>query len=54
MYVLGSYEPKIHIYGFYKRPTSDLGTQRRKVRGWKKVFHAKGNDNKAVVMCQTK
>ena len=42
------YAPKIHIYGFYKRPTSDLGEKRRKVRGWKKVFHASVNHNKAV------
>ena len=48
------YEPKIHMYGFYKRPTSDLGKHRWKVRGWKKVFHANGNHNKAVVTIQTK
>ena len=41
------YEPKIHMYGFYKRPTSDLGKHRWKVRGWKKVFHANGNHKKA-------
>ena len=31
------------------RPTSDLGTYRLKVRGWKKIFHANGNQKKAGV-----
>ena len=38
-----------HIYAVYKRPTSDLGTHRLKVRWWKKVFHANGNQKKAGV-----
>ena len=34
----------------YIRPTSDLGTHYRlKVRGWKKIFHANGNQKKAGV-----
>ena len=34
---------KTHIYGAYKRFTSDLKTNKLKVRGWEKVFHANGN-----------
>ena len=40
---------KTHIYAVYKRPTSDLGTHTDKVRGWKKIFHANGNQKKARV-----
>ena len=45
------YKNKTHIYAVYKRPTSDLGTHtyRPKVRGWKKLFHANGNQKKAGV-----
>ena len=49
---LNGYRKKTHIYAVYKRPTSDLGTHRLKVRwkvGWKKIFHAKGNQKKAGV-----
>ena len=31
------------------RPTSDLGTHRLKVRGWKKIFHANGNQKRVGV-----
>ena len=46
---LNGYKNKTHIYAVYKRPTSDLGTQRLKVSGWKKIFHANGNQKKAAV-----
>ena len=47
---LNGYKNKTCIYAVYKRPTSDLETYRRKVRGWKKIFHANGNQKKAVVV----
>ena len=39
------------IYAVYKRPTSNLGrdTYRLKVKGWKKIFHANGDQKKAGV-----
>ena len=40
---------KTHIYAVYKRPTSELGTHRLKVRGWKKILHASGNLKKAGI-----
>ena len=46
---LNGYKNKTHIHAVYKRPTSDLGTYRLKVRGWKKIFHANGNQKKARV-----
>ena len=46
---LNGYKNKTHIYAVYKRPTSDLGTHTDKVRGWNKIFHANGNQKKAVV-----
>ena len=46
---LNGYKNKIHIYAVYKRPTSDLDTYRPKVRGWKKIFHANGNQKKTGV-----
>ena len=46
---LNGYKNKTHAYAVYKRPTSDLGTHRLKVRGWKKIFHANGNQKKAGV-----
>ena len=46
---LNGYKNKTHIYAVYKRTTSDLGTYRLKVRGWKKIFHANGNQKKAGV-----
>ena len=39
----------IHIYAFYRRPSSNLGTYRLKVRGWKKVFHTNKNQKKAGI-----
>ena len=33
----------------YKRPTSKQGTHRQKVKGWKKIFHANRDQNKAGV-----
>ena len=44
---LNGYKNKTCIYAVYKRPTAD--TYRLKVRGWKKIFHANGNQNKAGV-----
>ena len=46
---LNGYKNKTRIYAVYKRPTSDLGTHTLKVRGWKKIFHANGNQQKAGV-----
>ena len=46
---LNKYKNKTCIYAVYKRPTSDLGTYRLKVKGWKKVFHVNGNQKKAEV-----
>ena len=47
--LLNEYKNKTHIYAVYKRPTSDLGTYRLKVRGWKKKFHVNGNQKTAEV-----
>ena len=46
---LNGYKNKTHIYTVYKRPTSDLGTHTDKVKGWKKIFDADGNQQKAGV-----
>ena len=43
---LNGYKNKTHIYALYKRPTN---AYRLKVRGWKKIFHANGNQKKAGV-----
>ena len=40
---------KTPIYAVFKRPTSDKGTYRLKVKGWKRVFHVNGNQKKAGV-----
>ena len=45
---LNGYKNKAHIYAVYKRPTSDLGTHRLEVRGWKKIFHANEMKRKPV------
>ena len=37
------------IYAVYRKPTSDLKTHRLKVRGWKNIFYANGNQKKAGV-----
>ena len=47
--LLNGYKNNTHLYAVYKRPTSDLGTHRLKVKGWKKIFHANGNQKKAGV-----
>ena len=44
---LKGYKNKTRKYAVYKRPTSDLGTHRLKVRGWKKIFHTNGNQKEA-------
>ena len=47
---LNGYKNKARIYAVCRRTTSDLRTHNRlKVRGWKKVFHANGNQKKAAV-----
>ena len=46
---LNGYKNKTHTYAVYKRSTSGLGTHRLKVRGWKKIFYANGNQKKAGV-----
>ena len=47
---LNGYKNKTRIYAVYKIPTSDLGTHTDWKRGgWKKIFHANGNQKKAGV-----
>ena len=46
---LNGYKKKTLIYAVYKRPTSDLGTYRLKMRGWKNIFYANENQKKAGV-----
>ena len=47
---LNGYKTKTCIYALYKRPISDLGTHIDwKWGGWKKIFHANGNQKKAGV-----
>ena len=46
---LNGYKNKAHIYAVYKKPTSDLKTHRLKVRGWKNIFHANGEQKRAGV-----
>ena len=46
---LNGYKNKTPIYAAYKRPISKLGTHRLKVKGWKKIFHANGDQKKAGV-----
>ena len=40
---------KTHIYAVYKTHFRPKDTYRLKVRGWKNIFHANGNENKAGV-----
>ena len=40
---------KTPIYVVYKRSTSKQGTQRLKVKGWKKIFHTNRDQKKAGV-----
>ena len=51
---LNGYKNKTPIYAVYKRPTSETksetrDTYRLKVKGWKKIFHANGDQKKAGV-----
>ena len=46
---LNEYKNKTNICAVYKKPTSDLKTHRRKVRGWKNIFHANEKQKKAGV-----
>ena len=46
---LNGYKNKTHIYAVFKRPTSLLGIRKLNVRGWKKIFHANGNQKKAGI-----
>ena len=46
---LNGYKNKTPIYAVYKRPTQNRDTYRLKVRGWKKIFHANGNQKKAGI-----
>ena len=41
------YKNKTPIYAVCKSPTSNLGTRTLKVRGWKKIFNANGDQKKA-------
>ena len=43
---LNGYKNKTHIYAVYFRPRD---TNRLKVKGWKKIFHANANQKKAGV-----
>ena len=40
---------KTPIYVVYKRTTSKQGTHRLKLKGWKNIFYANGDQNKAGV-----
>ena len=46
---LNGYKNKTPIYAAYKRPTSNKGQIRLKMKGWKKIFHANGDQKKAGV-----
>ena len=46
---LNGYKNKTPIYSVYKRPTSKQRTHRLKVKDWKKIFHANGDQKKAGV-----
>ena len=46
---LNGYKNKTPIYAVYKKPTSKQETYRLKVKGWKKIFHANGDQKKAGV-----
>lgn len=35
---------KTHLYAVYERLTLDLKTHRMKVKSWKNIFHANGNE----------
>ena len=46
---LNGYKNKTTIYTAYKRPTSNLGKYRLKVKGWKKIFHTNEDEKKAGI-----
>ena len=46
---LNRYKNKTDTYAVYKKPTSDLDSDRLKVRGWKNIFHANGKQMKPGV-----
>ena len=47
---LNGYKNKTPIYAVYKGPTSNQGTHKDlTVKGWKKIFHANGDQKKAGV-----
>ena len=46
---LNEYKNKTRIYAIYKTHFRPRDTYRLKVRGWLKIFHAKGNQKKAGV-----
>ena len=46
---LNGYKSKTPTYVVYKRPTSKQGIHRLKVKGWKKLFHANGDQKKVGV-----
>ena len=46
---LNGYKNKTPICAVYKRPTSKQETYRLKVMGWKKIFHANGDQKKTGV-----
>ena len=50
---LKGYKNKTHIYAVYKKPTSDLKTNRLKVRGWKNIFYANGKQKKPGIAIPT-
>ena len=44
---LNGYKSKTHTYAVFKRPTSlSRDTYKLKMRGWKKIFHANGNQKR--------
>ena len=47
--LLNGYKNKAHIYALQETHLRPRDIFRLKVRGWKKVFHANGNQNKAGV-----
>ena len=47
---LNGYKNKTHIYAVYKTHFRPRDTQRLKVRGWKKIFQANGNQKEAGVV----
>ena len=43
---LNDYKNKTYIHAVYKKATSDLETHTLKVRKWKELFYANGNQKK--------